>query len=61
MEIQWPRKTGKRRRALAPVSPDAMIEETVNAIPARYNRHSSLTAVIKPGDNDLDFALTTKP
>ena len=61
VEIRWPRKTGKRFPAIPPAPPNAMIEETVEAMPARYNLHSELTATIQSGENVVNFALTTKP
>ena len=44
VEIRWSRKTGKHFPAIPPAPPNAMIEETIEAIPARYNLHSELTA-----------------
>jgi hypothetical protein len=60
VEIRWPRKTGNRRPAMAPAPPDAMVEETTEVIPARYNVRSELTAEIKTGNNTADFALRSR-
>jgi hypothetical protein len=61
VEIRQARKTGKSIPAAPPAPPNAMIEQTVEAIPARYNLRSELTAKIEPGNNVADFALSTKP
>lgn len=59
VEVCWSRKTGKRRPTVPPAGPGT-IEETVEAIPTRYNRDSKLQADVKPGDNQFDFALRSR-
>ena len=54
------RKTGKMIPAPPPFNPGALIEESFEAIPDRYNKQSTLTVELKRGDNRRDFVLTTK-
>jgi hypothetical protein len=59
VEISATRKTGKMVQApLAP--PGKMVEEYGEALPPRFNSASTLEAAVKPGQNNLDFALKTK-
>jgi len=55
VEIRWDRKTGKKSPGVPPAPPDTMIEETEEAVPARYNTQSELTAEVKPGQNAFNF------
>ena len=57
VEVRSSRKTGKRFPAIPPAPPNAMIEETVEAIPARYNSQSELKAEIRPCENQVNFDL----
>ncbi|MFH1924018.1 MAG: hypothetical protein ABIP48_29540 [Planctomycetota bacterium] len=57
VEIRWDRKTGKKSPAVPPAPPDTMIEETEEAVPARYNAESELKAEVKSGKNTFDFKL----
>lgn len=50
------RKTGKMFQPPL-VPPGVQAEETVEAIPARYNKESTLTVEVKAGKNQLDFPL----
>jgi hypothetical protein len=59
VEIHATRKTG--RKVQAPMSERGVLtDEIVEAVPARYNSNSTLEHEIKPGDNTLDFNLTTR-
>ena len=53
VEIRWARKTGR----MVPIDPT--IEETVEAVPVRYNSQSVLQVEIKPGTNQFDFNLNS--
>ncbi|MBN2294267.1 MAG: hypothetical protein JXM70_17700 [Pirellulales bacterium] len=59
VEIRAVRKTG--RMVPKPMAPAGeMVEETGEAIPARFNSQSTIEAEIKPGDNTANFELTSK-
>jgi len=60
VEIRWDRKTGKTIPAVPPAPPDTMIEETAQAVPARYNTESELKAEVKSGKNTFDFKLESQ-
>lgn len=60
VEVRWTRKTGKKVLALPPAPPGSLIEETAQAVPARFNRESELQVEIKPGKNSFDFALDSR-
>ena len=64
VEIQASRKTGKKISAEAilgmPSGSGAQVDETVEAIPARYNRDSTLRREVQSGRNVLDFELSAK-
>ncbi len=57
VEIKSQKKTGKKVVAGSPAPPGTMVDETVEAIPAKYNAKSELKAVLKSGANPLDFEL----
>ena len=59
VEISAPRKTGRKVQA-AMSDPGKTMDETVEAVPAKYNRTSTLEREIKPEKNVLDFDLRTK-
>lgn len=40
--------------------PDGSVEEMKERVPAKYHASSTLTASVKPGVNDLPFALESK-
>jgi hypothetical protein len=58
VEIRWAKPTGKQ----VPVKDDPpnMIDETKEAVPAKYNTSTELTVEITPGSNRHDFPLTSK-
>lgn len=57
--INASRKTG--RKVQAPMSePGVMTDETVEAIPVRYNAQSTLERTIAVGENNFDFELQSK-
>lgn len=59
VEIRSLRKSGKMARA--PMGPPGeMAEGYEEALPPRYHSASTLKAEIKPGDNTLDFELSTR-
>ena len=60
VEIRWPKKTGRRIPMAAPAPPDAMIEQTIEAIPARYNTQSELHVEVQQGENTFNFELVSK-
>ncbi|MFH1922057.1 MAG: hypothetical protein ABIP48_19500 [Planctomycetota bacterium] len=60
VEIRWDRKTGKKIAAVPPAPPDTMIEETEEAVPARYNTQSELTADVQAGQNTFNFELKSE-
>ncbi|MDB5306121.1 MAG: hypothetical protein JWO38_323 [Gemmataceae bacterium] len=59
VEIKAQKKTGKKVPVGSPAPPGTMAEETVEAIPARYNTRSTLREELKPGSNVLNFDLTS--
>jgi hypothetical protein len=57
--INAPKKSGKKRKLYdTPDSP--VVEDTVEAIPAKYNKDSILKKDIQPGEQTINFDLTTK-
>ncbi|MSU79769.1 MAG: hypothetical protein EXS16_16985 [Gemmataceae bacterium] len=60
VEIRAQRKTGNRIAAGSPAPPGTMIDETEDAIPARYNSESTLRVEITTGSNSHNFKLSTK-
>ena len=60
VEIRAQRKTGNKIPAGSPAPPGTLVDETVEAIPARYNKESTLRAEVKAGANPLNFELSTK-
>ncbi len=52
VELQWMKKTGKKVQGEA-----GELDERAQALPAKYNEKSELTAEIKPGPNVLTFDL----
>lgn len=59
VEISASRKTGRKIQA-AMSDPGKTMDETVEAVPARYNKKSTLEREIKSEKNVLDFELRTK-
>jgi len=57
VEISWSKPTGKK---VPSADPGIMTDETREAVPAKYNTASTLTAEITVGNSEKDFALTTK-
>ncbi|WP_020468327.1 hypothetical protein [Zavarzinella formosa] len=55
--IWYPKKTGRKVVAGSPAPPNTMIDETVEAVPAKYNKQSTLQREVKNGSNTLDFEL----
>ncbi len=61
VEIKSPRKTGKKVNVSVPTAQKGVaLEETVEAIPPKYNRDSELKADIQPGAPPLEFDLKSK-
>jgi hypothetical protein len=54
VEIRWSKPTGKKRK-----DPDTgeMIDETKEAIPAKYHSNSTTIVDVKEGENTFDFDL----
>ena len=57
VEISWRKPTGRK---IASADPGIMIDETREAVPAKYNTDSTLTVEIGSGDVEKNFALTSK-
>lgn len=53
-------KTGKKIPAGSPSPPGTMIDETIDGIPLKYNKKSTLIQEFKVGTNTCDFVLTVK-
>jgi hypothetical protein len=60
VEIRAERKTGKQIRAGSPAPAGTMVDETIEAVPARFNKDSTLREELKGGSNTRDFTLTTQ-
>jgi hypothetical protein len=57
VQISWLKPTGKK---IASADPGITTDELREAVPAKFNTESTLTAEIGPGDTEKDFALTSK-
>lgn len=57
VEITWPKKTGKQIPSL---DPGMMSDETIEAIPKKYNRDSELTVEISSSQSVHDFHLKSR-
>jgi hypothetical protein len=57
VEVSWHKPTGRK---IPSADPGIMMDETKEAIPARFNTDSTLTAELSAGQAQKDFALTTK-
>ena len=57
VEVSWHKSTGRK---IPSADPGIMMDETKEAIPARFNTDSTLTAELTAGQAQKDFALTTK-
>jgi len=60
VEITSKKKTGRQIPAGSPSPPGTMIDETKEAVPAKYNTNSTLRQELKPGANTLNFPLDGK-
>lgn len=60
VEIRGQKKTGKQIPAGSPSPPGTMVEETIEAVPAKYNHKSELKQELKTGDNKINFDLTSQ-
>jgi hypothetical protein len=60
VEITAQRKTGNKIAAGSPAPPGTLVDEVVEVVPARYNAQSTLRSEVRPGNNPLDFNLTSK-
>ena len=56
VEVSWQKPTGKK---IPSADPGMLTDETKEAIPAKYNSNSTLTAELAPGEASKDFALTS--
>lgn len=56
VEIYARRKTG---RVIKGADEEQSVVETVEIVPAKYNRKSMLVADLRPRENTVDFVLTT--
>ena len=57
VEISWRKPTGRK---IPSADPGVIIDETREAVPAKYNSESTLTVEIGSGDVEQNFVLTTK-
>jgi hypothetical protein len=57
VEISWRKPTGKK---IPSADPGITADETVEAVPAKFNTNSTLIAEIGAGDVEKNFELTTK-
>jgi hypothetical protein len=57
VEVSWRKPTGRK---MPSADPGITMEETKEAIPARFNTASTLTAELASGESTKDFALTSK-
>lgn len=55
VEVTWLKPTGRK---IPSKDPGMTADETREAIPAKYNTASTLTADLSPGENVKDFPLT---
>ena len=60
VEIHAQQKTGKKILARSPAPSGTMVDEEIEAIPARYNRASTIRAELKAGNNSFDYDLKSK-
>ena len=60
VKINAPRKTGKKIVAGSPAPPGTLVDEVVEAVPARYNSASEERAEIRSGTNKVKFDLQSK-
>jgi hypothetical protein len=54
VEVSWHRPTGRK---VPSADPGIMMDETKEAVPAKFNSDSTLTAELAAGDVEKDFAL----
>jgi len=57
VEVSWHKPTGRK---MPSADPGITMDETKEAIPARFNTESTLTAEFAAGEATKDFALTSK-
>jgi hypothetical protein len=57
VEISWRRPTGKK---MPSADPGITVDETREAVPAKYNTDSTLIAEIGSGETEKDFVLSSK-
>jgi hypothetical protein len=57
VEVSWHKPTGRK---IASADPGMTIDETREAIPAKFNTDSTLTVDIDGSDKPYDFVLTSK-
>jgi hypothetical protein len=57
VEVSWHKPTGRK---VPSADPGITMDETKEAIPAKYNTASTLTAELDPGEASKDFALTSQ-
>lgn len=58
VEIHAMKNTGRRIQA-ATADPGVLMDETIEAVPDRYNTQSTLECLVKRGKNQFDFLLET--
>jgi hypothetical protein len=60
VSINWPVPTGKKIPNPYPNEPEKFIDETREAMPAKFNTQTTLSADFRSGDNVVNFDLTSK-
>jgi hypothetical protein len=60
VEIRGSKKTGRQVLSPGPKTSALMVDEIIEIVPNRNNTKSTLEADLKPGQNELDYSLTTK-
>jgi hypothetical protein len=60
VEIRSQRKSGRKVQAPPPAAKGVLAEEWIEAVPASYNRESTLRIELEPGNHPLNFDLKSK-
>jgi hypothetical protein len=60
VEIRGSHQTGRQVPAPGPTTSGLMVDEIIEIVPSHYNAKTTLEAELKPGQNELDYSLTTK-
>jgi hypothetical protein len=58
VQVSWPKKTGRKINTTENQDPEYTQEETIEQIPIKYTKNTTLEVEIKSGANTHDFNLT---